>query len=103
MDSLPQELDSVFAALAHAKRRAILARLTRGETTVNELVAATALSQPAVSKHLKVLERAGLISRSRTANFRPVLLNAAPLAAAWQWIGHRTLVRAPGAFGAPGA
>lgn len=86
----------MFAALAHSKRRAILARLVRGETTVKALVAATALSQPTVSKHLRVLERAGLISRSRTANFRPVRLNAAPLAAAWQWIDeHHSTVMPP--------
>ncbi|HEX2886372.1 metalloregulator ArsR/SmtB family transcription factor [Vineibacter terrae] len=81
------ELDHVFAALADPTRRAILARLAAGEATVNELVAPFALSQPTISKHLKVLERAGLVSRGRAAQFRPVRLNAAPLADAAQWIG----------------
>ncbi len=80
-------LDHVFAALADPTRRAILARLAAGEATVNELVAPFALSQPTISKHLKVLERAGLVSRGRAAQFRPVRLNAAPLADAAQWIG----------------
>ena len=69
-------LDLVFAALADPTRRAILARLAAGEATVNELVAPTDLSQPTISKHLKVLERAGLVSRGREAQFRPVRLNA---------------------------
>ncbi|TXL71115.1 winged helix-turn-helix transcriptional regulator [Vineibacter terrae] len=81
------QLDHVFAALADPTRRAILARLAAGEATVNELVAPFALSQPTISKHLKVLERAGLVSRGRAAQFRPVRLNAAPLADAAQWIG----------------
>ena len=80
-------LDLVFAALADPTRRAILARLAAGEATVNELVAPTTLSQPTVSKHLKVLERAGLVSRGREAQFRPVRLNAAPLAEADRWLG----------------
>jgi DNA-binding transcriptional ArsR family regulator len=80
-------LDLVFAALADPTRRAILARLAAGEATVNELVAPTDLSQPTVSKHLKVLERAGLVSRGREAQFRPVRLNAAPLAEADRWLG----------------
>ena len=75
-------LDLVFAALADPTRRAILGRLAAGEATVNELVAPFALSQPTVSKHLKVLERAGLVSRGREAQFRPVRLNAAPHAGA---------------------
>jgi len=82
-----QQLDHVFAALADPTRRAILARLSRGEATVNELVAPFELSQPTISKHLKVLERAGLVSRGREAQFRPVRLNAAPLAHAARWIG----------------
>jgi DNA-binding transcriptional ArsR family regulator len=84
-------LDSVFAALADPTRRAILARLAGGEATVNELVAPFALSQPTISKHLKVLERAGLVARGRAAQFRPVRLNAAPLEEAAAWIGdfHR--------------
>lgn len=80
-------LDHVFAALADPTRRAILAKLASGEATVNELVAPFALSQPAISKHLKVLEGAGLVSRGRHAQFRPVRLEAKPLAEAAQWIG----------------
>src|SRR3990170_4989104 len=74
-----EQLDLVFAALADPTRRAILARLADGEATVNELVAPFDLSQPTISKHLKVLERAGLVSRGREAQFRPVRLNATPL------------------------
>lgn len=83
---LPQ-LDRVFGALSDPTRRAILARLARGEATVNELVAPFDLSQPTISKHLKVLEGAGLVSRGRDAQFRPVRLNAAPLKSAARWIG----------------
>ena len=84
----PREtLDLVFAALADPTRRAILARLAAGEATVNELVAPSDLSQPTISKHLKVLEHAGLVSRGRAAQFRPVRLEAAPLAGAAQWLG----------------
>jgi DNA-binding transcriptional ArsR family regulator len=82
-----QQLDRVFAALADPTRRAILAQLAGGEATVNELVAPFHLSQPTISKHLQVLERAGLVSRGRDAQFRPVRLNAAPLANAAQWLG----------------
>jgi DNA-binding transcriptional ArsR family regulator len=82
-----ERLDRVFGALADPTRRAILARLARGEATVNELVAPFDLSQPTISKHLKVLERAGLVSRGRAAQFRPVRLNAAPLAGAAEWLG----------------
>jgi len=82
-----QQLDLVFAALADSTRRAILARLAAGEATVNELVSPSDLSQPTISKHLKVLERAGLVSRGRDAQFRPVRLEAAPLAGAAQWLG----------------
>ena len=82
-----EQLDLVFAALADPTRRAILGRLARGEATVNELVAPFALSQPTISKHLKVLERAGLVSRGRDAQFRPVRLEAAPLAGAARWLG----------------
>jgi DNA-binding transcriptional ArsR family regulator len=82
-----EQLDLVFAALADPTRRAILARLAAGEATVNELVAPSDLSQPTISKHLKVLEHAGLVSRGRDAQFRPVRLNAAPLAGAAQWLG----------------
>jgi len=80
-------LDHVFAALADPTRRAILARLATGDATVNELVAPFALSQPAISKHLKVLESAGLVSRGRNAQFRPVRLEAEPLKEAAQWLG----------------
>jgi DNA-binding transcriptional ArsR family regulator len=80
-------LDVVFGALADGTRRAILSRLADGEATVNELVALSDLSQPTVSKHLKVLERAGLVSRGRDAQFRPVRLQAEPLAKASQWLG----------------
>jgi DNA-binding transcriptional ArsR family regulator len=78
-------LSSTFAALADPTRRAILARLADGEATVTELAAPFAMSLPAVSKHLKVLERAGLIERGRTGQWRPCRLAAAPLreVAAW--------------------
>ena len=82
-----EQLDLVFAALVDPTRRAILARLAEGEATVNELVAPFDLSQPTISKHLKVLERAGLVSRGREAQFRPVRLNAAPLEGAALWLG----------------
>ncbi len=80
-------LDLTFAALADSTRRAILARLMQGEASVNELVEPFALSQPTISKHLKVLEKAGLIERRRDAQFRPCLLNAARLEEAWAWLG----------------
>lgn len=83
-----EQLDRVFAAIADPTRRAILARLARGEATVNELVEPFALSQPTISKHLKVLEHAGLVSRGREAQYRPVRLNAAPLAGAAGWLAH---------------
>ena len=87
---LAQPLDRVFGALADPTRRAILARLATGEATVNELVEPFGLSQPTISKHLKVLEGAGLVLRGRSAQFRPVRLNSAPLAGAAQWIGGFT-------------
>lgn len=80
------ELDATFAALADPTRRAILARLAGGEASVMELAEPFAMSQPAISKHLKVLERAGLISRGRDAQRRPCRLEAAPLRAANAWI-----------------
>ncbi|WP_019927731.1 helix-turn-helix transcriptional regulator [Nocardia sp. BMG111209] len=80
------QLDRVFAALADATRRAILARLADGEATVGQLAEPFAMSLPAVSKHLKVLERAGLITRGRDAQWRPCRLDAAPLAAATDWL-----------------
>jgi DNA-binding transcriptional ArsR family regulator len=79
-------LDVTFAALADPTRRAILARLTLGEASVNELAEPFAMSQPAISKHLKVLEGAGLISRGRDAQRRPCRLEAKPLAEATQWL-----------------
>ncbi|MFZ0266593.1 ArsR/SmtB family transcription factor [Caulobacter sp.] len=82
-----QQLDRVFAALADPTRRAILSRLAQGEATVNDLVEPFDLAQPTISKHLKVLEGAGLVSRGRSAQFRPVRLEASALAGADQWIG----------------
>jgi DNA-binding transcriptional ArsR family regulator len=81
-----QRLDSTFAALADPTRRAILARLASGEASVRDLVKPFAMSQPAISKHLKVLERAGLISRGRDAQRRPRRLEAKPLADASAWL-----------------
>jgi len=83
-----QQLDATFAALADPTRRAILARLARGESSVKELARPFEISAPAVTKHLKVLERAGLITRSRNAQWRPCQLNATPLRDAADWIGH---------------
>src|ERR1044072_5788013 len=79
-------LDSTFAALADPTRRAILARLAIGDATVMELAEPFAMSQPAISKHLRVLERAGLISRGRDAQRRPRRLEARPLAEANEWL-----------------
>jgi len=79
-------LDRTFAALADPTRRAILARLASGEATVMELAAPFEMSQPAITKHLKVLERAGLIARRRDAQRRPSRLVAAPMAEAQSWL-----------------
>jgi DNA-binding transcriptional ArsR family regulator len=79
-------LDATFAALADPTRRAILARLAAGEATVSELAAPFAMTQPAVSKHLKVLERAGLVTRGRDAQRRPCRLEPRPLRAATEWL-----------------
>ena len=79
-------LDATFAALADPTRRAILARLAAGQATVTELAAPFEMSQPAISKHLKVLERAGLITRGRDAQRRPCRLEARPLKAATDWL-----------------
>lgn len=79
-------LDAVFAALADPTRRAILARLASGEAGVMELAKPFAMTQPAISKHLKVLERAGLISRGREAQRRPCRIEAQPLAEANEWL-----------------
>ncbi len=81
-----QHLDATFAALADPTRRAILARLASGDASVMELAEPFAISQPAISKHLKVLERAGLISRGRDAQRRPCRLVAKPLAEANGWL-----------------
>lgn len=80
------QLSSTFAALADPTRRAILARLSTGEATVTELAEPFSMSLPAISKHLKVLERAGLISRGRTAQWRPCRLDAAPMKDANAWL-----------------
>ncbi len=82
------QLSITFTALADPTRRAILARLAQGEATVNELAAPFALSLPAISKHLKVLQRAGLITQGRKAQWRPCRLEAAPLRDVADWIEH---------------
>lgn len=84
----PDPLSATFAALADPTRRAILARLSRGETSVTELARPFAMSGPAVTKHLKVLEKAGLISRSREAQWRPARLEAASLKKVSDWLDH---------------
>ncbi|HEY7500650.1 MAG TPA: metalloregulator ArsR/SmtB family transcription factor [Vicinamibacterales bacterium] len=81
-----ERLDATFAALADPTRRAILARLASGDASVNELAEPFDMSQPAISKHLKVLERAGLISRGRDAQRRPRRLEPKPLADATRWL-----------------
>lgn len=86
----PDPLSSAFAALADPTRRAMLARLAEGEATVNKLAEPFDLSLPAISKHLKVLERAGLVSRGRNAQFRPCRLEPAALKGVAGWIdGYR--------------
>jgi DNA-binding transcriptional ArsR family regulator len=82
----PDRLDATFMALADPTRRAILARLASGEASVTELAAPFAMSQPAISKHLKVLERAGLVSRGRDAQRRPCRLETPSLAEAAGWL-----------------
>lgn len=84
------ELDRAFAALADPTRRAILARLASGEATVNQLAEPFDMTQPSISKHLKVLEHAGLISRGRAAQTRPCRLEAAPLQQIAQWVHQYT-------------
>src|SRR6266487_4522226 len=81
-----QRLDSTFAALADPTRRAILARLTSGQASVTELTKPFAMTQPAISKHLRVLERAGLISRGRDAQRRPCRIEGKPLAEVTGWL-----------------
>lgn len=86
-----ERLDATFSALADPTRRAIIRRLAAGEATVTELAVPFAMSQPAVSKHLKVLERAGLVSRRRDAQRRPCRLEPRALKAATDWLeGYRT-------------
>jgi DNA-binding transcriptional ArsR family regulator len=80
------QISNTFSALADPTRRAILARLALGETSVTELAEPFEMSMPAVSKHLRVLEKAGLVERSRQAQYRPVKLRAEPLKQAWGWI-----------------
>jgi len=84
-------LSTTFAALADPTRRAILARLSEGEATVSELAAPHAMSLPSISRHLKVLEKAGLVVKGRSAQWRPCRLDPAPLAAADTWMApYRT-------------
>jgi DNA-binding transcriptional ArsR family regulator len=85
MDS-SERLDATFIALSDPTRRAILARLKAGDATVNELAAPFAISQPAVSKHLKILERAGLVTRSNVGTSRPVRIEAGPMREAADWL-----------------
>src|SRR5437762_640323 len=82
----PRHLDATFAALADPTKRTILGRLAKGEASVAELAKPVKMSQPAISKHLKVLERAGLVSRGLDAQRRPRRLEAAPLAEATEWL-----------------
>ena len=84
----PDRLTATFAALADPTRRAILARLASGETSVTELARPFDMTLPAVSKHLKVLERAGLIARTREAQWRPCRLEATPLREVFDWVEH---------------
>src|SRR4051794_11052898 len=84
----PDRLSLLFAALADPTRRAILARLAEGEATVAELSAPFAMSGPAVTKHLKVLQRAGLVTQGRHAQWRPCKLDAAPLREVDVWLGQ---------------
>src|SRR5579863_3175637 len=84
----PDHLSTTFGALADPTRRAILARLASGEASVTELGEPFEMSMPAISKHLKVLERAGLIARGREAQWRPCRLEAGPLKDVADWIGH---------------
>lgn len=85
---MDDHLSTTFAALADPTRRAILARLALGETSVTELAAPFEMSMPAISKHLKVLERAGLIARGREAQWRPCRLEAAPLKDIASWVEY---------------
>jgi DNA-binding transcriptional ArsR family regulator len=87
-----EELNSTFAALADPTRRAILARLADGEATVTELAEPFAVSLPSISKHLKVLERAGLITRGRAAQYRPCRIEPRPLGEAAGWLENYRLL-----------
>jgi DNA-binding transcriptional ArsR family regulator len=84
----PDHLSATFSALADPTRRAILARLAMGETSVKELAEPFRMSQPAISKHLKVLEHAGLVARGREAQWRPCRLEARPLKEVADWVEH---------------
>ena len=86
MHMSPDHLSTTFAALADPTRRAILARLATGEATVTDLAEPFEMSMPAISKHLKVLERAGLVARSREAQWRPCRIEAAPLKDVAEWV-----------------
>jgi DNA-binding transcriptional ArsR family regulator len=88
LPDMTDRLSETFGALADPTRRAILARLALGETSVTELAAPFDMSMPAISKHLKVLERAGLIARGREAQWRPCRLQAAPLQDVAGWVEH---------------
>ena len=88
MPQAPDHLSTTLAALSDPTRRAILARLAAGEATVTELAAPFAMSMPAVSRHLKVLEHAGLITRGRHAQWRPCRITAAPLKDVVDWLAH---------------
>jgi DNA-binding transcriptional ArsR family regulator len=88
METRPDQLDAIFGALADPTRRAILARLADGDASVAELNAPFSMSQPAISRHLKVLERAGLVTRSRRATARLSHLEAAPLRDATAWLAR---------------
>lgn len=83
-----EQLNAVFSALADPTRRAILEKLSLGETSVKDLAEPFAMSAPAITKHLKVLENAGLISRGRDAQWRPCRLEASPLREAADWVGQ---------------
>jgi len=87
LTATPDPISTTFAALADPTRRAILARLASGEASVTELAAPFEMTLPAVSKHLKVLQRAGLIARSREAQWRPCKLQASPLKLVADWVG----------------
>ena len=88
MPSAPDHLSTTLAALADPTRRAILARLAGGQATVTEIAAPFAMSMPAVSRHLKVLEHAGLITRGRQAQWRPCRITAGPLKDVADWLAH---------------